>query len=77
VEEQDYRTTYELEDHNWWFVGMRRISLQLLGRPRAVVADGAPILDVGCGTGIMLEHLEPLGPSVGLDFSSTALEFCR
>jgi SAM-dependent methyltransferase len=77
VEEQDYRTTYELEDHNWWFVGMRRISLQLLGRPRAVIADGAPILDVGCGTGIMLEHLEPLGSSVGLDFSSTALEFCR
>jgi SAM-dependent methyltransferase len=76
VEEQDYRTTYELEDHNWWFVGMRRFSLQLLGRP-ATVASGAPILDVGCGTGIMLEHLEPVGSATGLDFSSTALEFCR
>ena len=76
MEEQDYRTTYELEDHNWWFVGMRRISLAMLGRP-APVAAGAPILDVGCGTGIMLEHLAPRGEATGLDFSSTALAFCR
>ena len=76
MEEQDYRTTYELEDHNWWFVGMRRISLAMLGRP-APVAGGGPILDVGCGTGIMLEHLAPLGEATGLDFSSTALSFCR
>ena len=77
MEEQDYRTTYELEDHNWWFVGMRRISLALLGRPAPVVERGAPILDVGCGTGIMLEHLAPLGEATGLDFSETALSFCR
>ena len=76
MEEQDYRTTYELEDHNWWFVGMRRISLAMLGRPAPVV-EGAPILDVGCGTGIMLEHLAPLGAATGLDFSSRALAFCR
>jgi SAM-dependent methyltransferase len=76
VEEQDYRTTYELEGHNWWFVGMRRISLAMLGRP-APVAAGSPILDVGCGTGIMLEHLAPIGDATGLDFSSTALAFCR
>ena len=78
MEEQDYRTTYELEDHNWWFVGMRRISLGLLGRaPGDPPSDRGPILDVGCGTGIMLEHLEDMGTPTGLDFSSTALEFCR
>ncbi len=78
VEEQDYRTTYELEGHNWWFVGMRRISLALLGhRPNARPEDRGPILDVGCGTGIMLEHLESMGSPTGLDFSATALDFCR
>jgi SAM-dependent methyltransferase len=78
VEEQDYRTTYELEDHNWWFVGMRRISLALLGHePGDPPRDLGPILDVGCGTGIMLEHLDDLGTPTGLDFSSTALAFCR
>ena len=78
MEEQDYRTTYELEDHNWWFVGMRRISLSLLGHdPGDPPGDRGPILDVGCGTGIMLEHLGALGQPTGLDFSATALEFCR
>jgi SAM-dependent methyltransferase len=78
VEEQDYRTTYELEGHNWWFVGMRRISLALLGHPPgAPPEDRGLILDVGCGTGIMLEHLAEVGTPVGLDFSATALAFCR
>ena len=79
MEEQDYRTTYELEDHNWWFVGMRRIGLALLAPAWERPPGTAPprILDVGCGTGIVLEHLEPYGPATGLDFSATALEFCR
>ncbi|MBW3615421.1 MAG: methyltransferase domain-containing protein [Actinobacteria bacterium] len=79
MEEQDYRTTYELEDHNWWFVGMRRIGLSLLAPAWRRPPDSPPprILDVGCGTGIILEHLEPYGPATGLDFSATALEFCR
>lgn len=78
MEEQDYRTTYELEGHNWWFVGMRRISLSLLRRtPGPPGVDGDRILDVGCGTGIMLEHLDGMGPPTGLDFSPTALAFCR
>lgn len=79
MEEQDYRTTYELEGHNWWFVGMRRIGMSLLAQAwQRPAADAAPrILDVGCGTGIVLEHLEPYGLATGLDFSNTALEFCR
>lgn len=78
MEEQDYRTTYELEGHNWWFVGMRRISLSLLGGPRGGGGlDCDRILDVGCGTGIMLEHLDRMGAPTGLDFSPTALAFCR
>lgn len=82
MEEQDYRTTYELEGHNWWFVGMRGISLALLdgdGRSSAPTENERRlrILDVGCGTGIMLEHLRAYGDPVGLDLSPTALEFCR
>jgi SAM-dependent methyltransferase len=75
VEEGDYRTTYELEGHNWWFKGTRHICLDLLDG--VLAPDGAnQILDVGCGTGIFLESLEPRGRAVGVDFSATALEFC-
>ena len=75
MEESDYRTTYELEDHNWWFVGTRRICLDLVENGRA---RGGRVLDVGCGTGILMESLPRFGPTVvGLDYSATALEFCR
>ena len=77
MEEADYRTTFELEDHNWWFVGMRRMSLDLLHRHLAPDLRGGLVLDVGCGTGIMLETLERGGPAVGADLSATALGFCR
>lgn len=78
MEEPDYQTTYELEGHNWWFVGTRRICLDLLDAVSPPSPD-APrdILDVGCGTGLLLEHLRDRGRPVGVDFSSTALEFCR
>ena len=79
MEEADYRTTYELEASNWWFVGMRRICLDLVAR-RSHPDPGGPALDVGCGTGIFAEHLgrSPAGTGavVGLDSSSTALAFC-
>lgn len=76
MEEDDYRVTYELEDHNWWFVGTREICLDLLDRALGTEQTGRLVLDVGCGTGLMLEHLEQRATAVGVDYSATALEFC-
>ena len=40
--------------------------------------DPADLLDVGCGTGAMMEAIRDLGPSVkGLEYSSAALELCK
>lgn len=35
------------------------------------------ILDMGCGTGGMLDDLRDVGPEFGLDVSVTAIQFCR
>lgn len=79
MEDQDYATTYRLEDHNWWFVGTRAICLDLLDDALGPPAPDAPprILDVGCGTGLMLERLADRGRPMGMDVSPLALDFCR
>ena len=44
-----------------------------------VVRSGNAVrfLDVGCGTGLMLDELAPRGQAIGVDVSPTALAFCR
>jgi len=73
---EEYEKMYKLEDHYWWFQGR-------LNMIRAVLEEYLPepprpgrVLDVGCGTGLVLKALEGWQP-VGLDFSHLALKFCR
>jgi SAM-dependent methyltransferase len=73
---EEYRRMYEAEERQWWYAGMRAISLSLLegalpgaSRPRT--------LDAGCGTGNNLAVLGRRGPAVGIDVSEEALRFCR
>jgi SAM-dependent methyltransferase len=74
VEKEEYRKLFELEDHLWWFKGMRDISLVILNR---FISDSGTLtlLDAGCGTGGMLQHLAALGLPVGIDISTDALQF--
>lgn len=78
MEDADYATTYAIEDSNWWFVGTRRMCLDLLDERLAATGVASPrIVDVGCGTGLMLEHLASRGAAIGIDVSPLALDFCR
>jgi ubiquinone/menaquinone biosynthesis C-methylase UbiE len=74
---EEFRYLYELEEHHWWFQGMRRITAALLdGR---LPAKPLRILDAGCGTGLMLSWLRARHPgssSYGVDISSEALHYC-
>lgn len=67
---------YKLEDNYWWFVGMRDIFYRLIkniysGR------NNLSILDVGCGTGKIINEIEKLGKVTGLDVEPQALKFCK
>lgn len=70
---EEYAVMFQVEDTHWWYVGMRRLSGVILGKP------GVPgrVLDAGCGTGGNLAFLGQYGPVVGLDYSSLALDLSR
>ncbi|MBW7957407.1 MAG: class I SAM-dependent methyltransferase [Deltaproteobacteria bacterium] len=77
MEEQEYGKMYELEESFWWFRGKDRILHGLLKKTGAGATRGGKILDIGCGTGRVLENLRVYGETYGIDFSATAIAFCR
>jgi SAM-dependent methyltransferase len=70
----EYRT---IEERHWWFIGRRTVLLRVLGRCLNGAGGERRILDVGCGTGAMLQQLAAFGTVDGLDADETAVRFCR
>jgi SAM-dependent methyltransferase len=75
VNPEEYARMFAAEDRQWWYAGMRAISLALLGPPPA--GARARLLDCGCGTGAVVAHLGRRGPAVGVDLSPEALHLAR
>ena len=65
-----------VEEQHWWFQARRAIVVSLLasfappGRVRRV-------LDIGCGTGMMMNALQPFGDIFGIDPDEQAVAFSR
>jgi SAM-dependent methyltransferase len=70
-----YATYFQHEDTHWWF----RWRYELISRIVGDLNGGDPgafrILDAGCGTGQMLQHLGRFGQAVGIDTSPEAIRF--
>lgn len=75
MEEQLYRTFYEVEQKHWWFVARQRIVEDLIRR-RIGLTPGSSVLDVGCGTGAILAMLSKQFEAYGTDTSPLAVELC-
>jgi len=73
---EEYERMYRFEDTYWWFVARRDLVLQLIKQAYPGCSD-LRILDIGCGTGAMLDNMSGYGDVVGADFSEEALKFCR
>ncbi len=73
---REYEVMYDQEEKHWWYVGKRNLILSLFKRQYKGRAD-LKILDVGCGTGIIMKSLSKFGEVYGVDVSPEAIKFCR
>ena len=79
MREDEYRAMYDLEDHMWWYVGMRAITGTLLDRELAG-RERLWVLDIGCGTGYALNWLRrryAVERAYGVDLSPHAAALWR
>jgi SAM-dependent methyltransferase len=79
MREDLYEDLYTKEHTHWWHVGKRTIVYSLLNRylPRAGSKESRQALDLGCGTGLNLDHLEHYARATGTDYFEEALQFCK
>lgn len=76
MEECEYYQMDAIEKDHWWFVAKRKFVGTVLDR--FVKDENIKSLDVGCGTGAVMEMFIKRGYNVeGVDPSDTALGFCK
>lgn len=75
MERREYELMYLTEENHWWFKGKRKIILSQLENALSHKRK-LRILDIGCGTGIMMKNFERYGTAFGMDIETTALNFC-
>jgi len=76
---EEYRAMFELEDHLWWYRGMRAVTASILD-PHLPARPDLRVLDIGCGTGYSLQWLrKKLGTraTFGVDISPHASAFWK
>ena len=72
----EYATMFRVEETHWWYGALHRLIFQTL---EAELPDWRQrkILDVGCGTGAILQRLGNPEKNVGIDLAEEAVSFCR
>lgn len=74
MDERKIVEMFDKEDTYWWFVARRSMVLSLL---HTYVKRGTPLLDAGCGTGLLTKTIEHLYKVTATDFSETSLKLMR
>lgn len=74
MEDITYIKINEHERAHWWYRVRRKITKYLI--TQSAPAGHPKILDVGCGTGMLLTELADIGDVTGIDVSQLAIDFC-
>lgn len=72
---EEYEIMFRVEDRHWWYVNLRNIVMNAWRTYGS--GPGAAILDVGCGTGAILEMFNGVGAVTGIDYEPLALQFSK
>lgn len=71
-----YEIFFYIQKKHWWFVARKEIILDFI--TRYLPNNKNPkILDIGCGSGYMLNTLELIGQVSGMDMSDDAIRFSK
>lgn len=76
MEKVMYDFFYKLEDKHWWFQARKEILLRLIDK-YCKPSSQAKVLDIGCGTGMVLKYLAKYGEVWGIDNSPKAVEYAK
>jgi SAM-dependent methyltransferase len=73
---EEYEKMYNQENTYWWFQGRKKILFKMIRHYGLLKGGKARVLDIGCGTGLILQGISSQACAIGLDFSKKALSFC-
>jgi ubiquinone/menaquinone biosynthesis C-methylase UbiE len=73
----EYAIMYRIEQTYWWFVGKRFLVKNTFKRLFTKGSKQNEILDIGCGTGIILKLLKSFGNAYGMELSEKAIRFLK
>jgi len=76
MEPNEYETMFRVEETHWWYGALHRLIFQSLDQELPDWRE-RKILDVGCGTGAILQRLANPERNVGIDLAPEAISFCR
>jgi len=74
---EEYEKMYNQENTYWWFQGRKQILFKMIRHYDLLKNGRARVLDIGCGTGLILQGISGESYAIGVDFSSKALSFCE
>jgi len=71
-----YRIFFNIQKQHWWFVTKKGIILDAIAGHVQLQKDNT-VLDIGCGSGLMLNALDELANTSGMDMSNEAIQFSK